>query len=94
MYEPRKNQPIDRSKTISILFLTILSIAIIITGFLFSLYSVFFDISFLLLNSPVSGVVFGLMVIYLGLRYFFSVQKLKIEVYKSTSSFSFINFKK
>lgn len=94
MHGNDRNLEIERSKTLSILFLTVLSIAIITMGFVFSVYSVLYSISFTVLNNSVHGVVFGLMVIYLGLKYFFSVKKLKIEVYKPTSRFSFNNFKK
>jgi len=94
MHGNDKNLEIEKSKTISILFLTTLSIAIIIMGVLFSVYSLLYSISFTVLNNSVHGVVFGLMVIYLGFKYFFSVKKLKIEVYKPTSGFSFNNFKK
>jgi polyferredoxin len=94
MHGNDRNLEIERSKTLSILFLTVLSIAIITMGLVFSVYSVLYSISFTVLNNSVHGVVFGLMVIYLGLKYFFSVKKLKIEVYKPTSRFSFNNFKK
>ena len=46
------------------------------------------------LNSQIPGVVFGLLVMYLGIRYYFSVGRLKEEVYKSTSEFCWIHIMK
>lgn len=42
---------------------------------------------FIVLNSKIPGVILGLLVMYLGIRYYFSVGRLKEEVYKSTSEF-------
>jgi len=39
------------------------------------------------------GVVFGMVILFLGIRYFLSLSKLKDEVYKS-SGFSWSNFKR
>ena len=94
MHGNEKTQEVGRNKKLVILFLTIFSIAIILMGSLFCVYSVLYGIQFTVLNNPVHGVVFGLLVIYLGFRYFFAVRNLKVEVYKPTSSFSLRNFKK
>jgi hypothetical protein len=94
MHGIEKTQEVEKNKKLSIWFLTAFSIAIILMGSCFSVYSVLYGIQFTVLNNPVHGVVFGLLVIYLGFRYFFAVRKLRVEVYKPTSSFSFQNFKK
>jgi hypothetical protein len=81
-------------KVVSIMILIIISVIIIISGTFFSILSLVNNIYFTVLNSPIHGAIFGLAVIFLGVRYFLSVQKLKAEVYKSTSKFSWNNFKK
>ena len=78
--------------TINILFAT--SIIIMLLGVVFSVFSAVNDISFQVLTSTIHGSIFGLLAVYLGVRYFLSVKKLKMEVYKNTSSFSWKNFKK
>ena len=85
---------IEKNKIISMFILFALSIAIIISGAFFIIYSLYYNISFKVINTYVSGVFFGLAVLYLGIRYFMSVQKLKKEVYKPSSRFSWNNFKK
>jgi hypothetical protein len=45
------------------------------------------------MNNQIHGAVFGIVIIFLGARYFLSVQKLKGEVYKSISRFSWGNFR-
>ncbi len=94
MHGYEKNQEVARNKKLVILFLTISSIVIILMGSIYCAYSVYYNIQFTVFNNPVHGVVFGLMVVFLGFRYFFAVRKLKVEVYRPTSSFSFSNFKK
>lgn len=84
---------IDKSKIILVFILFTMSVAIIISGVFFTIYSLYYNISFLIINTYVSGIFFGLAALYLGVRYFMSVLKLKREVYKS-SRFSWHNFKK
>ena len=59
----------------------------------FTIFSLVNHISFKILNSSVPGALFGLLVLYLGIRYYFSVIKLKEEVFKASSKFSWSNFK-
>jgi len=84
---------VDSTKVASIAVLFITSLLIIILGAAFSVYSILYNISFLVLNSEIHGMVFGVVIVFLGVRYFLSVQKLKAEVYKGTSRFSWSNFK-
>jgi uncharacterized protein YacL len=83
-----------KSKVIIINILFATSIIIMLLGVWFSIFSVVNNINFRILNSTVSGLVFGLMVLYLGMRYFLSVKKLRDEVYKNSSNFSWNNFKR
>ena len=83
-----------KQKAISITLLLISALIIIFLGMFFSAFSFINNFSFRVLNSQIPGVIFGLLVMYLGIRYYLSVNKLKDEVYKSTSEFSWNNFKK
>jgi hypothetical protein len=82
------------TKKISIIALFIMSTCISISGLIFMVYSWVNDISFKVLNTNVPGIIFGALVTYLGVRYFLSVLKLKKELYKESSVFSWSNFKR
>ncbi len=82
------------SKKASIIVLTVLSTGICVSGIFFIFYSWINDITFKVINTNVPGILFGLVVAYLGLRYLLSVLKLKKELYKESSVFSWSNFKK
>jgi len=83
-----------KQKAIIINLLYATTIIIVLLGVSFIVYSMVNDVSFKVINSTVHGAVFGLVVAYLGARYFLSVTKLKAELYKTTSQFSWSNFKK
>ena len=91
-----KNQPIpevDRSKTTSIALLFGTAALIFVGGAAFTAYSVVSDVQFPMLGSEVHGAVLGAILMFLGIRYLLSVRKLSLEVYKSTSRFSWENFR-
>ena len=94
MHGYENTQKVAMNKKLVIMFLTIFTIAMICMGSIYCAYSVLYNIQFTVFNNPVHGVVFGLMVVFLGFKYFFAVRKLKVEVYRPTSSFSLDNFKK
>lgn len=81
-------------KKLIILGLYITSMAIIFSGVFFSAYSVINHIFFRVLNANVSGMVFGLTVFYLGVRYFINVSTLKEDMSSPDAKFSWSNFKK
>jgi len=83
-----------KQKAIIINLLYATTIIIVLLGASFIVYSIINNVSFKVINSSVHGAVFGLVVAYLGARYFLSVTKLKAELYKTTSQFSWSNFKK
>lgn len=83
---------IQKSLTLAVLFGS--ALFIIFLGMFFCAFSFFNNISFQVLNSQIPGVILGLLVMYLGLRYYFSVERLKEEVYKSTSEFCWNHFMK
>ena len=84
----------DRRKVVTIGALYALSVVIMFSGIFFSILSMMEGISFTVLNAQMPGVVFGLLVTYLGLKNFLSVEKLKEEVYKDSSQFCWNNFRK
>ena len=84
---------INKHKVIIINLLYVATLIIIFLGIFFSLFSLVNHINFKVLNSSIPGVVFGFLVIYLGIRYYLSVTKLKDELFKISSNFSWRNFK-
>jgi hypothetical protein len=87
-------QTIDRKKVVIIGMLFMTSAAIILLGLAFCVVSTINQWEFMVLQAKVPGVVFGVVIAFLGLRYFLAVQKLKTEVYKSDTHFSWGNFRK
>ena len=83
-----------KQKAILINLLYAITIIIMLLGVFFIIYSMVNNVSIKVINSSVHGAVFGMVVTYLGARYFLSVTKLKTELYKTTSKFSWSNFKK
>jgi hypothetical protein len=85
---------ITKSKLISIYILFVSTLIIIFLGIFFSFFSVINNIHFQVLNSSISGAVLGLLVLYLGIKYYLSVTKLKSELFKTSTKFSWSHFKK
>ena len=83
----------DKRKIIIVNFLYATTMIIIFLGLFFSIFSLKNNISFKVLNSSIPGVVFGFLVLYLGIRYYLSVTKLKEELIKTSSKFVWSNFK-
>lgn len=86
------NQMMIKKWILSSLYL--LSAFIMLSGIFFTAYSLIADISFPIFGTQVHGFVFGLLVFYLGLRYFLSVKNIKEELLKPSSKFSWKNFNK
>ena len=84
---------INKHKVIIINLLYIATLIIIFLGIFFSIFSLVNHINFKVLNSSIPGVVLGFLVLYLGIRYYLSVTKLKEELFKTSSNFSWSNFK-
>lgn len=83
----------DKRKVIIVNFLYATTMIIIFLGIFFSIFSLVNQINFKILNSSIPGVLFGVLVLYLGIRYYFSVAKLKEELIKASSKFAWSNFK-
>ena len=86
--------PVDSKKKVLLFILFVFALAICASGVFFSVYSYVNQINFKVLNTQISGIVFGLAVLYLGIRYTVSLSDLRKELYKPTSRFSWDNFKK
>lgn len=85
---------VNKQKKIIINLLYLGTLIIIFLGAFFSAYSVLFHINIKVLSSKVPGIVFGLLVAYLGFRYFLQVEQFKSEFYNNNAKFSWKNFKK
>lgn len=82
------------SKLAAFWSLTIFAVAITLSGAVFSVYSILNNVSFKVMSSSVPGFVFGVVVVFLGVRYILSMRKLSKELFKATSVFSWSNFKR
>ena len=85
---------VGKEKAIAIWTLYVTSLGITLIGVSFGVYSLANNINIPVLTSQIPGVVFGVVIAFLGVRYFLSVRKLKTQVYKSTTTFSWSNFRK
>jgi len=83
----------DKLKLIIINILYATTLIIIFLGMFFSIFSFVNNINFKVLNSSIPGAVFGVLVLYLGIRYYLSVTKFKEELFKTSSKFAWSNFK-
>lgn len=82
-----------KGRVAMIIILYVMSILIILLGAGFSVYSVINNVQLKVMSSTMPGMVFGMVILFLGIRYTMSLSKLKDEVYKSTG-FSWSNFRK
>lgn len=78
----------------SILILLTINILIVLTGIAFSVSSNIFNVSFLVFNTSVAGYVLGLVVVFLGVRYFKSLKRLWVNISSTDADFSWNNFRK
>ena len=85
---------VGTEKLLPIITLYVVSIIIILIGTTFSIFSLVNNVTLPVLSSQIPGAVFGAIMIFLGLRYLLSVNKLRREVFKSTTVFSWRNFKR
>jgi hypothetical protein len=84
---------VDPSKSGPIALLFVLAVLILVGGAAFGVYCALEDFRFAVLGSEIPGYVFGIVLMFLGVRYLLSVRKLRTEVYKDTSRFSWENFR-
>ncbi len=84
---------VDPSKSSPIVLLFVLAVMILVGGAAFGIDCTLEDFQFTVMGSQVPGAVFGVVLMFLGVRYLLSVRKLRAEVYKDTSRFSWDNFR-
>lgn len=84
----------SKGKRASIITLTTVAILIVCTGLSFGIYSILYDISLNVLSYKIPGILFGLIIMFLGIRYLTIIPKLKKKVYNADAEFSWNNFKR
>ncbi|BCN31258.1 hypothetical protein [Anaeromicropila herbilytica] len=67
-------------KAVAIFLLYISALMIMFSGAFYSFYSVINHITLKVISSEISGAVFGILVLYLGIRYYIAVLKLRVDV--------------
>ena len=82
-----------KGKVVMLVILYVVSVRIILLGAGFSIYSMITGAQLNVMSSTIPGFVFGMVILFLGVRYFMSLSKLREEVMKS-SGFSWSNFRK
>lgn len=92
--QSKNSAPVETRKKVMISVLFVFACTICASGVFFSVYSYVNNVTFQVLNTQIPGLLFGLAVLYLGVRYFISLMNLRKEVYKPTSRFSWSNFRK
>lgn len=88
------NTSVKGSKKAAISALFAGSVLIVLMGLAFCVYSILNDVQMPVLNNNVPGAAFGAIIAFLGARYFLAVRKLRANVYRAGSEFSWSNFKK
>lgn len=82
-----------KGKVAMIVILYVLSVVIMLLGAGFCAYSAINNVQMQVMSSTIPGFVFGMVILFLGIRYFMSLSKLREEVMKS-AGFSWTNFRK
>jgi hypothetical protein len=82
-----------KGKVAMIVILYVMSVLIMLLGAGFSAYSAINGVQMQVMTSTIPGFIFGMVILFLGVRYFMSLSKLRDEVMKS-SGFSWSNFRK
>lgn len=82
-----------KGKVVMLVILYVVSVLIMLLGAGFGIYSMITGAQLNVMSSTIPGFVFGMVILFLGVRYFMSLSKLREEVMKS-SGFSWNNFRK
>jgi len=85
---------VNTGKRLAIWGLYAASAVISLLGIAFCGYSLIYNVQIAVMRSTIPGAVFGAVIAFLGVRYFLAVGKLRKEVYRPTSRFSWGNFKR
>ena len=84
----------DKQKRTILFGLYFFAAAIALSGALFCVYSSLNGTNFQVLNVKTPGMVFGLIVVYFGIRSIVSVHTLKSQLFREDAKFSWGNFKR
>ena len=87
------NSSMAKGKVVMLVILYVVSVLIMLLGAGFGIYSMITGSQLNVMSSTIPGFVFGMVIFFLGVRYFMSLSKLRAEVMKS-SGFSWSNFRK
>lgn len=68
------------SKKTAVLLLLLCALFIILSGAAMSIYSIANNVNFTLFGNPLSGAVFGVAAVFLGIRYLLSVRQLQQQL--------------
>ena len=71
-----------------------IAVMIIVSGIFFSIYAYMNQSSFRIMGSDFPGFIFGLVAVFLGIRYSISLFRLKKKIDSTDARFSWDNFKK
>ena len=82
------------NKRFAIIFLFTLDILILISGITLTIYNYINNVSYLILRTTVPGFLLGAVVVFIGIRYFKSILRVRNNVYKDNLSFDWGNFKR
>ncbi len=82
-----------KGKVAMLVILYVMAVLIMLLGAGFSIYCMITGAQMNVMSSTIPGFVFGMVILFLGVRYFMSLSKLRDEVMKSTG-FSWSNFRK
>lgn len=81
------------AKLAPIMALFTMATLIFLAGAVFSVISVVWNVSIPVMGSQINGAVWGIVMMFLGVRYLLSVQKLKAEITRQSAQFSWSSFK-
>jgi hypothetical protein len=83
----------DKSKYMAIIALYAVSALIVVSGLAFGVYSWYFHVSYTVFNTDISGMIVAAVIVFLGARYFRSVQKMNKRLQNTKDHFNWNNFK-
>ena len=85
---------VNTGKRVAIGLLFVTSALIALLGLAFCVYSMLGNVQLKVLSTSMPGAAFGAIIAFLGVRYFLAVRKLRTNVYRVGSRFSWRNFRK
>lgn len=81
-------------RKISILVLALMDFLLLVSGIIYFFYSINEGIYYMVLNAKIPGAVFAAAAIFLGVRYFRAILRMRNKMIKENLKFSWNNFRK